>query len=188
MTREAIAGNGRIVMALLKKGWEADYGNSPAVHDIACLGRIESYEELKEGKYNIILSGLRRVRLIREVRQIPYRLAEVKALEDLSNDDKLPEVIRRRNHLAGLFTRFTELATAGKYRAAELVPQLSFEALVNTVASILSLPPEDKQDLLELDHVTERCDVLIPVLQRQLEALILVRRFEHIKPDDPAMN
>ena len=188
MTREAIAGNGRIVMALLKKGWEADYGNSPAVHDIACLGRIESYEELKEGKYNIVLSGLRRVRLIREVRQIPYRLAEVKALEDLSNDDQLPEVIRRRNHLAGLFTRFTELATAGKYRAAELVPQLSFEALVNTVASILSLPPEDKQDLLELDHVTERCDVLIPVLQRQLEALILVRRFEHIKPEDPAMN
>jgi len=88
----------------------------------------------------------------------------------------------------GLFSRFTELATQGNYRARDLVPQLDFEALVNMVASTISLPVEDKQALLEMDEVTERCDVLIPVLRRQVETLILVRKYEHIKPADPTKN
>jgi hypothetical protein len=56
------------------------------------------------------------------------------------------------------------------------------------VASTLNLPVEEKQLLLEMDEVVERCDALIPILQRQLEALILVRNFEHIKPEDPSKN
>ncbi len=80
------------------------------------------------------------------------------------------------------------MATAGKYRAVELVPQLGFEALVNMVASTLNLPAEEKQMLLEMDDVAQRCDSLIPVLQRQLESLIVVRTYEHLKPEDPSRN
>lgn len=188
MTREAIASDGRIVMVLLREGWQANYQESPAVHEIACLGKIDSYEELEDGKYNIVLAGLTRVRLLREVQQTPYRLAEVELLLDGSCDDDVLEIIQCRNHLAGLFTRFTELATSGKYRAHELMPQLTFEALVNMVASTVNLPVEEKQVLLEINDVRERCDVLIPVLQRHLEALMLVRNFEHIKPQDPSKN
>jgi len=188
MTREALAGDRQIAMVLLREGWETKYYENPAIHDVACLGKIETYEELEEGKYNIVLSGIHRVRLIREIQHSPYRLAEVEALLDEDCDDQSSDVIRRRNHIGGLFTRFTELATAGKYRAVELVPQLNFEALVNMVASTLNLPVEEKQLLLEMDEVVERCDALIPILQRQLEALILVRTFEHIKPEDPSKN
>ena len=188
MTREAIAGEGRIVMVLLREGWEAKYHKNPAVHEVACLGKIETYEELEGGKYNIILAGESRVRLVREVQHSPYRLAEVEELEEHPCDEEELAIVRRRNHLGGLFSRFTELATVGKHRAQELVPQLNFEALVNMVASTLNLPAEEKQSLLEIDQITERCDSLIPVLQRQLEALILVRSFEHLKPADPSKN
>jgi Lon protease-like protein len=126
--------------------------------------------------------------LVREVQHSPYRLAEVEELEEQPCDEEALAIVRRRNHLGGLFSRFTELATAGKHRAQELVPQLNFEALVNMVASTLNLPAEEKQALLEIDQITERCDSLIPVLQRQLEALILVRSFEHLKPADPSKN
>jgi uncharacterized protein len=188
MTREALSGDRRIIMVLLREGWEADYENNPAVHDVACLGHIETFKELDDGKFDIVLSGVRRVRLVREIQHSPYRLAQVRPLEELLCDDQAVEVIRRRNHLAGLFTRFTELATAGKYRAVELMPQLNFEALVNMVASTLNLPAREKQVLLEIDDLTQRCDVLIPVLKRQLEAMIVVRNFEHIKPEDPNKN
>ncbi|HYK91401.1 MAG TPA: LON peptidase substrate-binding domain-containing protein [Acidobacteriota bacterium] len=188
MTREALAGDGKLVMVLLREGWEEESNSNPAVHDIACLGKIETYEELEDGKYDIVLSGLHRVRLIREIQHAPYRLAEVEILEDLDCDDSATEVIRRRNHLGGLFTRFTELATGGKYRAIELVPQFQFEPLVNMVASTLNLPAQEKQALLEMDDITQRCDMLIPIMQRQLEALILVRKFENIKPQDPSRN
>jgi Lon protease-like protein len=188
MTREAIAGDRKIAIVLLREGWEGEYYRKPPVHDIACLGHIEKYEEIEEGKFNIVLAGLHRVRLIREVQHTPYRLAEVEKMDDVGGDDQHPEVIRRRNHIAGLFTRFTELATRGEYRAVELVPQLDFEGLVNMVASTLSLEAARKQRLLEIDDLTQRCDELIPMLQRQLESLILVRNFEHLKPEDPRRN
>jgi len=188
MTREALAGNGKIVMTLLQEGWETNYHGNPAVHDIACLGKIETCEELDEGKYNIVLEGVHRVRLIREIEHSPYRLAQVEHVSDMDYDDLSDEIIERRNHLAGLFTRFTELATSGKVPASDLVPQDRFEALVNMVATTLNLDPQEKQVLLEMDDIAERCDILIPVLQRQLEALILVRDFEHLKPEDPGNN
>ena len=188
LTREALAGDRRVALVLLKEGWEANYANNPAVHEVACLGRIESCEELEDGKYDIVLAGAHRVRLVREVQHSPYRLAEVQLLEESLCDDRASEIIRRRNHLGGLFTRFTELATAGKYRAVELMPQLNFEATVNMVASTVNLPAEEKQALLEMDDLVQRCDVLIPILQKQLESLILVRKFEHLKPEDPSRN
>ena len=188
MTREAIDGDGEIVIVLLKEGWESEYQNNPPVHEIACLGKIETHEQLDEGKYNIVLTGLRRVRIVRELDHSPYRMAEIELLDDEACDDHEDEVIRRRNHMAGLFARFTELATTGKNPVAELVPQLDFEALVNLVASTLNLPIEDKQSLLEMDNPVQRCDNLIPVLQSQIEALVLVRAYQHLKPEDPKWN
>ena len=158
------------------------------MHGVACLGKIETYEELDDGKYDIVLAGVQRVRLIREIRHSPYRLAEVEPIADLACDDSSVEVIRRRNHLGGLFTRFTELVTKGEHRSADLVPQINFEALVNLVASTLNMPVEEKQFLLEIDDISQRCDILIPFLQRQLETLIIVRRFERLKPEDPSRN
>lgn len=188
MTREAISGDRRIALALLREGWESEYQGNPPVHEVGCLGRIENYEELDEGKYNIVLAGVQRLRFLREIDHSPYRLAEVEPLEELLCDDEDSDVIWRRNKLSGLFTRYTELSTGGKYRAVELVPQLNFEALVNIVASTLNLPPQEKQTLLEIDEVTNRCDLLIPALRQQLEALILVRNYEHIRPEDPSRN
>jgi Lon protease-like protein len=188
MTREALSGARQIAIVLLREGWQSSYEGNPAVHDIACLGNIETSEELADGEFNIVLSGISRVRLLREVQDSPYRIAEVELLEDRPWTEEAVEVVRRRNHIAGLFTRFTELVTNGKYRAPELVPQLNFEAMVHLVATSVDLPVEQKQALLELDDVRQRCDRLIPVLQRQLEALILVRAFGHIKPEDPSRN
>jgi Lon protease-like protein len=188
MTREVIAGDGKVVIVLLKKGSETESGVRPSVHEVACVGRIETYEELEGGKYNIVLAGLHRVRLVREIDHSPYRVAEVAILEEVSCDEMHEEVIHRRNHLGGLFTRYTELVTSDNRRASEMILQLDFEALVNMAATTLNLPPEDRQALLEMDGVTDRCDVLIPILQCQVETLILVRRFEHIKPQEPRWN
>jgi Lon protease-like protein len=188
MVRETLAGSGELVLGLLRAGPELSYAGASAVHEIACLGKIDTYEELEDGKYNIVVIGIQRVRIIREVQHSPYRLVEVERLEDIAYDERSPDVVKRHNHLGGLFARFTELATGMKQRAMELMPQLDFESLVNMVAMTLNLPTEQKQALLEISEVPRRCDVLLPVLQQQLETLILVRRFEHIKPETPHLN
>jgi Lon protease-like protein len=188
MTRAALAGNRSIVMVLLRDGWELDQQANPPVHSVACLGEIDSCKELDGGKYDIVLAGLHRVRLVREIEHAPYRLAEVERIDEAGYDDLSAEVIQRRNRLMGLFMRYTELATRGKSRSAEFVPRRNFEALVNLVATTLNLPAEDKQYLLEIDDITERCDSVLPALQQHVETLVLVRNFEHLKPRDPARN
>lgn len=188
MIRETIAGNGELVIALMRTGAESNYPTVTAVHDIACLGKIETYEELEDGKYNIVVVGLQRVRIVREIQHSPYRLVEVERLEDAVDNEHASDVLGRQNHLGGLFARFTELATGVKQQGLELMHQLDFESLVNMVAMTLNLDTEQKQALLEIQDLLQRCDVLIPILQQQLETLALVRMYEHIKPENPNLN
>jgi len=188
MTRETLAGNGELVIALLHADSKSGARGISEVHKIACLGKIETYEELEDGKYNIVVIGIHRVRLIREIQHSPYLLVEVERLEDKTYNERSAEIVERHNHLGGLFARFTELATGVKQKAFKFMPHLDFETLVNMVAMTLNLPIEEKQALLEMNEASQRCDALIPVLQRQLEVLMLVHRFEHIKPENPNLN
>ncbi len=188
MVKETLAGSGELVLALLRTGPEVNYTSASTVHEIACLGKIDTYEELEDGKYNIVVVGIQRVRILREIKHSPYALAEVERLEDIAYDEQSPDILKRHHHLGALFARFTELATGAKQHAMELMPQLDFESLVNMVAMTLNLPTEQKQGLLEIAELPHRCDVLLPVLQQQLEALILVRKVEHIKPEAPHLN
>ena len=188
MVREVIAGSGELVIALMREGLEFKQTGISAVHSVACLGKIDNYEELEDGKYNIVVVGLRRVRLMRIVEHSPYRLVEVEMLEDTESSDHSEEIVQRQSHLGGLFSKFTELAAGMQPQAMDLMPQLDFESLVNMVAMTLNLPIEQKQALLEIDAPSLRCDMLIPILQQQLETLVIVRRYEHIKPENPGLN
>ena len=56
-------------------------GQKPPLFDVGCLGRISHIEALDDGRFNIILTGLARFRLVRELevstlfRQIEAELA-----------------------------------------------------------------------------------------------------------------
>lgn len=188
MVREAIAGSGELVIALMREGLEFRQAGISAVHSVACLGKIENYEELDDGKYNIVVVGLRRVRLIKIVEHSPYRMVEVEMIEDFASPGDSREIVRRQRRLGRLFSEFTELAAAAEPAVMDLMPQLDFEALVNMVVMTLNLPIEQKQALLEIDAPSLRCDMLIPILEQQLETLVIVRRYEHIKPENPGLN
>ena len=188
MVRDIVAGDGDIVIALMREGQEFKRAGISAVHSVACLGKIETCEQLEDGKYNIVVVGVSRVRLKRIVENTPYRLVEVELLESETYIQDSEEILSRQKLLGDLFAQFTELAAGMESQAAELMPGLDFESLVNMVAMTLNLSVHQKQAVLEIDSISLRCDMLIPILQQQLETLAIVRRFEHIKPENPIMN
>lgn len=188
MTREALAGDGTIVMALLRDGVGLNDHGNPAVHEVACLGKIDSCEELDGGKFDIVLAGLHRVRLVREIRHAPYRLARVERIAEARYDDLSQEVAQRRERLVDLYARYRKLAAPRRSRVSDFVPRRNFEALVNRVAAALLLPPEDKQLLLEIDDIAERCDHVVQALEQHVDTLLLVNRYGHLKPRDPERN
>ena len=188
MIRDVMAGNRELTIALLHGDAEAEYSGIDSVHEIACLGRIESCEELDDGDFDIVVVGLRRVRIIRETQQFPYLMAEVETVSDIGCGGDSDAVSTHCNRISGLFARFVELATDGEGDTEGIVPQMDFESLVNTVAMALNITTEQKQGLLEMDDLFHRCEILNAILRQQIETLDIIRRFEHLKPDNPHFN
>jgi uncharacterized protein len=64
MMAHALADQSALAMGLLKAGWEKNYYGTPDIHTILCVGRIVTHERLSDGKYNLLLHGITRGRLI----------------------------------------------------------------------------------------------------------------------------
>src|SRR5436190_11964798 len=83
MTADALAGDRLIALVLLKPGWEEDYETRPAVHPVACLGRVVADQLLDDGRYNLLVRGLSRVRLLGEAPNGKlYRTAQAELLHN----------------------------------------------------------------------------------------------------------
>ncbi len=85
MVAEALKGDHLIGMVIFRPGWEDDYYQSPEIVSVGCVGRIERAVSLDGGKYNIVLQGRHRFRIIREVPGKTWRQAEVAFLEDIND-------------------------------------------------------------------------------------------------------
>jgi uncharacterized protein len=83
MTGDALAGNRQIAMALLRPGWEKSYYGRAAVEPVVCVGTIVSAEQLADGKYNFLLQGHTRARIVRERAGGPYRTARLRPMEEV---------------------------------------------------------------------------------------------------------
>src|SRR6516162_10197371 len=78
MAADALAGDRLIALVLLQPGWEEHYDDTPAVHAVACLGRVAVEQLLPDGRYNLVLRGLARVRIVEELTTDKrYRMARV---------------------------------------------------------------------------------------------------------------
>jgi len=83
MFEEALRTDGLIAMATLAPGWEADYEGRPPLYPTACLSRIATHRRLDDGTYNVLILGLRRVRLLGELKPARcFREARVEVCED----------------------------------------------------------------------------------------------------------
>ena len=103
MTADALRGGRQVAMALLKPGWEKDYYSRPAIEPVVCVGTILSHEKLPDGKYNFLLQGHTRARIVREVRSdTSYRLAQLEPLAESQCPEKdLEDEYRRLSRVFG---------------------------------------------------------------------------------------
>ncbi|HSN68269.1 MAG TPA: LON peptidase substrate-binding domain-containing protein, partial [Thermoanaerobaculia bacterium] len=79
MVSDAIDSGEPIGMVLLRPGWEEAYYRSPPIYGVGTLGVIEQVEPLEDGRYNILLNGQVRYRIVEEAPAVVYRTARVVA-------------------------------------------------------------------------------------------------------------
>ncbi len=166
MTEEALAGDRLIAMVLLKPGWEEEHEVRPALHPIVCLGRIVADQRLEDGRFNILLRGLQRARIVEEIDQDKlYRSARLELLEDSEIDDphKAKEL---RAGLAKFVTRwFQALGVASEQLERLLDSELPVEALGDILGFALPLRIPFKQELLEELDAEKRLARLLDYLK-----------------------
>jgi uncharacterized protein len=161
MVADALDGHKTIGMILLRPGWEADYYGRPPVFGSGCAGRIERCQTLANGKYNLVLKGLSRFRVVEEHAGEPYRLATVEPRPEEESGSADLDGARRR-----------VLAAIGK--AADgpvtmvLNADLPHDVFVDALSQSLPLAPLERQSLLDCDTVASRYARLLEILDFRL--------------------
>jgi Lon protease-like protein len=163
MVAAALRGDRIVGMVLLRPGWEADYDGRPPVYPVGCAGLITNAERLPDGRYNIVLQGLEKFRIVDEDDSRPYRVARVESIaEDAAADDR--DAMRQaRRRLESLLVPHQEGVVDPK-----LPPSMPDEDLVNALAQYLELEPVEKQALLERETLLSRCHSLIELLEMKV--------------------
>jgi Lon protease-like protein len=158
MVADALASHRTIGMVLLRPGYEEDYQGRPPIYPLGCSGMIVEDERLGDGRYNILLLGQSRFRVLEERGGEPYRLAAVEELPDSSGDESSLDGLRER--LLAALSRLSNGTAAVHLKGA-----VSHAALVNGLAQGLDLPPVEKLSLLGCDTLDGRARRLLEILE-----------------------
>lgn len=156
LVRDALAGSGLFAVPQLLPGWQTRYQGTPDVHAIAGLGQIVRHQDLDDGRYNIILHGVGRVRILAE-NPVDTRYRQVRAtlLADLRpSEAELHELVGQVRALgSSLVQAKPELAGALARVGEGFRDPVRY---IDSVAHLVLTDPETRQSYLEADDVVER--------------------------------
>ena len=173
MIDSCLGGDRMLGIALLREGWQKDYFGRPPIHKTLGVGKIIDHEQFDDGRYNILVEGLYRVRLITEYPTESFRTARVSVLQDAPIDDRQAEVAADRKDLHDACQMLCELVP--EYResiqgawAAHIHPGVTSDLLATT----LVVDAYDRQSILEVTDPLRRLKLVLVQVK-----LILHQRF-----------
>jgi Lon protease-like protein len=156
-----------IALALLRPGWEPEYNQRPAIYPVVCLGRIHQEQRLHDGRYNLLLEGLSRARVVEEVETDRlYRVARVELMPDVPVNVPAVEETLRQTLGDQVMPFFAGQAAALAQLQRLLEGPVELGSLCDIFCSVLPQDVEDKQELLAEPRVEQRVRLLL----RRLEA------------------
>ena len=175
MVADAVASDRMIGMVLLRPGWDKDYEGRPPIYAVGCSGVITHVERLTDGRYNLVLRGLERFRIVEERHDSSYRRAAIEPLPEhkLSADDRA-EIRRCRAKLESLLApamgdpRELHAGHARRTADAKIPAAMADDDLVNALAQYLDLEPLEKQALLEQPCLRSRATSLVELLEMKI--------------------
>ncbi len=168
---DVVSGNRMLALLTVRKA-EAEQPGFDDVYEIGTAAIVHRLMRIPDGTLRILVQGVKRIRLVRRMREEPYPVGEFADLPDVLVESKEVEALTRtvQNQFA---------------RVVELVPTLPDELqlaaanvddpgiLTYLVASTLRLETAEKQHLLELVDVEQRLRETATILTRELEVFEL---------------
>jgi hypothetical protein len=141
------------------------------------LGRIAMNEQLPDGRFNLILIGLKRIRILSITQETPYPKAEIEVLED----DYSQTAVNTLNALSKeIYSLVRDILKIKKDRNSDIVyadldnlpyDLLPLGMLCDIYSTALALPPLEKRMILEEIDAVKRAEKLIFTLRFELSCL-----------------
>jgi Lon protease-like protein len=171
MINDCLGRDRRLAVARLRPGYEATYEGRPPVDEVVGVGKIVRSERLPTGRFNLLLQGECRARIVRELpSDTLYRLVEATVLSDVGADRPAVSDLTR-----GVKERCLQILEAVGRTRAEMAESLdavrSPGELCDQVASAVLPAPSVRQELLEELDVERRLERLTAALDRLLRQL-----------------
>ncbi len=156
MVGDALARDRRIAMIQPQ-----DPAEGAPLYDIGCVGKIEDVETSEDGRYNIVLAGESRFRILREIEVgTPFRQVEADLIADPSEETL--SIAER----AGFESEAKRFADAQGYSVDwESVARLDDTTLINGMSQIAPFDSASKQALLEAPDLRTRCELLVQLME-----------------------
>ncbi|MEW4449227.1 LON peptidase substrate-binding domain-containing protein [Qipengyuania sp. JC766] len=156
LASDALARDRRIAMIQPKRQEEG-----APLYEIGCVGRIEQVEAMEDGRYNLVLEGENRFRILRELEvTTPFRQVEAELLDE-PEEEALSSVER-----AGFEQEARRFADLQGYSVDwDSVARLDDVSLIDGVSQIAPFDPAAKQALLEARDINARCELLVQLMQ-----------------------
>lgn len=185
MIGDALDGAGQIAMAVFKGDrWKLEYHGRPPIHEAVCIGQILQHEKLPDGRYNVILQGVCRARIVEESEPAPGRLYREALLEPVGIDEEAEQ------KLYGVRERLAELLAEGpltRMTAAEWLSErienesIPTSIILELVSFTLLTDKNVRYKLLAEGDAAERADLV----ESELVSLqSLLRRAESQHPEE----
>jgi Lon protease-like protein len=160
MVKDSIEGSGQVAMI---QPLRLDDDNAAPLYEVGCVGELVGIEELEDGRFNIVLLGSHRFRLVREAEvDSPYRCADVD-IEAFDDSEPDPLSLGARAEVEREARRLGDaMGLAIDWHA---VSRRDDEMLVNAIAQVAPFDVGAKQALLEQPELADRADLLVQLMQ-----------------------
>jgi Lon protease-like protein len=164
MVADALESERLIGLVMLRPGWESNYDGTPEVYPVGCAGFITHADRLPDGRFNIMLRGLQKFRILDErpardgVER--YRIAHIESIKEVKSGVSAASKAARER-LERLLAR--KLHKSDHDFIPKDVPDAD---LVHAIAQ--HLEPLEKQALLECSSLLERCEALVELLEMRM--------------------
>jgi ATP-dependent Lon protease len=184
MLEDSLATDRLIAMALLEPGWETDYESRPPVAQYACLGKVVTHHRLKDGRYNLLLMGVGRVRIVEEMQPLrSFRQAKVELLRESFDNDSADYLDSLQRDLLSAFEHHIPCGCQAPEQLREMFAQhLPLSMMTDLAAYALPFDIALKQQLLGEPRVDARARLLLEHLESQSSRELVAAAAEVFPP------
>lgn len=171
MTSAFLEGDRRVGMATVRPEYVREMAGDPPVFEIGCAGLVQQARRREDGRYDLVLLGVHRFRILEEIPRDAERLYRIARIERLEDEfDEAVEGIALQGLRLEVVEELGRLLRHLSPAAAESHDPRRFSGVddacfVNVLSQILDLSAIERQGLLEENALRARCERLLALLR-----------------------